>query len=191
MGSDRDTTGSAWHMTEIRVARKILRMTVELHIRGYQRMRIVPGISPSGMHWRCSLTPIDNIADDHGALAKRADPELGAHYSDASGRDYFGWTDARHASPSKLADLFLERFPALARRGLGPDWGYAGWLQHVLALTYPSRLPVAYGDYVDSTMYLPTRGRGADVRVPLPPLPGESDRAMAARIANAGLRLSE
>ena len=35
---------------------RVIAMVHELHKAGYQRIRIVPGISGSGMHWRCSVT---------------------------------------------------------------------------------------------------------------------------------------
>jgi hypothetical protein len=35
-------------------------MVNELHKLGYQLLRIVPRISPSGMHCRCSVTYIGN-----------------------------------------------------------------------------------------------------------------------------------
>jgi hypothetical protein len=42
-------------------------MVSELHILGYQRLRIAPWVSPDGEHWRCSVTPITNISQKHGA----------------------------------------------------------------------------------------------------------------------------
>jgi len=52
---------------EYRAYRKVLRMVTELHVRGYQRLRIAPGMAPSGCSWRCSITPATNISSRHGA----------------------------------------------------------------------------------------------------------------------------
>ncbi len=87
---------------DVRVFRKVLLLVQELHLRGYQRIRIAPGMSPSGMNWRCPITPVSNILRSHGARMRDFDG-LVAHYGSGAGRDYFDWTDARHATPSRLA----------------------------------------------------------------------------------------
>jgi len=49
------------------IYRNVLRLVTELHVRGYQRVRIAPGMAPSGVHWRCAITPSANISRQHGA----------------------------------------------------------------------------------------------------------------------------
>jgi hypothetical protein len=39
----------------------------ELHKRGYQQLRIAPGMAPSGMYWRCGVAPASNIPAANGA----------------------------------------------------------------------------------------------------------------------------
>ncbi len=75
------------------VYRKLLLMVNELHRRGYQRLRIVPGMSPCGEHWRCSITPVTNVSVKHGARLVEWE-HLTAHYTSADGAKYFGWTYA-------------------------------------------------------------------------------------------------
>jgi hypothetical protein len=152
----------------IRAGRKVLRMVGELHLRGYQRLRISPGVSSSGSYWRCSVTPASNVSPDNGALMVEW-RECDAHYSSADGRRYFGWTDMAHATASELADRFLQEFPAIARAGHGRDWLYAGWYVEMLHITYPDVLPEAYADYVDSTLRIPCGGQRKGVFVPAPP----------------------
>jgi hypothetical protein len=43
-------------------------MVGELHELGFQRLRVSPGMAPTGMHWRCTITSVDNIQPRHGAL---------------------------------------------------------------------------------------------------------------------------
>ncbi len=153
-----------------RAYRKVLRMVTELHVRGYQRLRIAPGMAPSGLAWRCSITPATNISSQHGARMLSWD-KLAAHYTSGQERKYFGWEDAAHAPPGRLAELFIERFPAIAEAGRGSDWVYAGWYLDMLHLTYPYTFPVAYAD-VDWDVpsdCLGTTGERSDVRIPLPP----------------------
>ncbi len=148
--------------------RRVLRMVASLHVRGYQRLRIAPGMSPSGCHWRCSVTPVTNISSRHGAMMVDSD-SLAAHYSSGMASEYFGWKDAVHATPGDLADLFIKRFQAIATAGRGSDWEYAGWYLEMLHLTYPDRLPIAYADAVLPNGYLITAGGGPEARIPLPP----------------------
>lgn len=151
---------------DIRVHRKILRMVAELHVRGYQWLRIVPHIASVGA-WRCGVTPVSNILAEHGALPDSWDWDILPQYSSASGRQYFDWDDAAHATPSRLADLFLQRFPRIARQGYGSDWVYAGWFIEMLHLTYPESLPIAQGDYYS----IPPDRLGAIGHEPLRPIP--------------------
>lgn len=85
---------------DYRVYRKVLRMVAELHVRGFQRLRIAPGMSASGCYWRCSVTPVTNISIWHGARLVSYDT-LAAHYSTGSEREYFGWKDAGHPGSEK------------------------------------------------------------------------------------------
>lgn len=151
-----------------RAYRKVLRMVTELHVRGYQRLRISPGMAPSGCCWRCSITPATNISSRHGARMLSWDT-LAAHYTSGQERKYFGWEDASHVTPSRLAELFIERFPAIAEAGWGSDWVYAGWYLDMLCLTYPDNFPIAYADWDLPKDCLVTTGERSDIRIPLPP----------------------
>ena len=153
------------------IYRRVLLMVSELHVRGYQRLRIAPGMAPSGLYWRCSVTPVTNISDSNGALMVSWD-HLAAHYSSADVQRYFGWDDASGLSPSPLAARFIERCPEISDTGRGSDWTYAGWYQEMLGTTYPDALPIAYADWPVPPGFLSTVGGRGGVRVPMPP-PGE------------------
>jgi hypothetical protein len=109
-----------------RRALRVLRMVHELHKLGYQRLRIMPGMSPSGMHWRCSVTHAGNILKSHGAWTRDFDREA-AHYTSAQENEYFDWPHAQHDTVEQLATKFLERFPEIARLGkrLSHKWNHA------------------------------------------------------------------
>lgn len=153
--------------------RKVLLLVSELHLRGYQLLRALPGMSPSGTSWRCSIAPASLVSSHNGArfLDDAFWNPLVAHYTSAAGTEYFGWTDADRTTPSGLARLFIERFPEIVEAGRGSDWRYAGWYVEMLGLTYPNRFPYAYSDWGDPGDYLPTIsfGEGEEVRIPLPP----------------------
>ncbi|NTV03877.1 hypothetical protein HGA89_03010 [bacterium] len=160
---------------EFDIYRKVLLMVGELHVRGCQRLRIAPGMSPSGMHWRCSITPASNISRQHGAMIVDWDT-LAAHYSSASRAEYFGWHNAAHLTPSRLAARFMEEFPALVAAGRGSDWLYCGWYQEMLGITYPDLFPIAYEDDDPPEGAMATVGGRSGILLPLPP-PGECTQA--------------
>jgi hypothetical protein len=132
-----------------RRALRVLRMAGELHKRGHQRVRIIPGVSASRVYWRCTVTSAARTAQDHGVLPAGGDlpePPYAASYSSAQEAQYFGWEDATAATAVQLADLFQVRFPLVVEEGAGTDLAYAGWLVHVLGHAESGVFPVAYSD---------------------------------------------
>ncbi len=129
----------------IRRAVRVLAMVGELHRRGYQRLRVMPFMSPSGTSWRCWIGPDKLFYRDHGAVLCQTAAALGdngemqstsmiARYTSGNDNHYFGWDDAEHDNARSLADKFLERFRMLARSGEGWNYAYAGWYQRLLGL---------------------------------------------------------
>lgn len=157
---------------DVRPFRKLLRAVADLHIRGYQRLRIIPYIGGPGC-WRCTIAPASVVSSHHGARLVDDGDDHAAHYSSASGREYWGWEDAHNCVPARLAEEYLRRHPAVASRGYGQDWLYAGWYQHMLHATYPDLLPVAFADYLEADTYIallaPT-GSYAERKLELPPV---------------------
>jgi hypothetical protein len=123
---------------------RVFLMLAELHRRGYEQLRIVPGMSPSGMHYRCGITPALNVASDHGALA--IDTNLVANQTSANGDRLFNWEDAGEASIGELARMFIRRFPHLAKLGRAPDANYARWFDSALEHARRGAFPIAYDD---------------------------------------------
>jgi hypothetical protein len=164
--------------------RTMLELVHELHLCGYQRLRAVPEMEPSGKYWRCAIAPVSLVSKDHGArlvVGIRNDPRI-VTYSSRDQNRYFGWADVYpYARAKELAMYFVDRFPEVAKAGEGSDWPYAGWYMEMLRLTNPDQFPyTAAGVANVPDTHLPTaspssdRGR-ATVRIPLPP-PGEATR---------------
>jgi len=145
-------------------------MVHELHKMGYQELRIAPGMSSSGCHWRCSVTHIGNILSIHGAMMNNWDTAA-VHYSTGQDNVYFGWGDARRDTARQLASKFIERFPEIAQQGLGQDWPYVGWYVQMLGVAERGALPVAYADWQDKPdpRWLPTT-EGIESGLPMPPV---------------------
>jgi len=114
---------------------RVLSMVHELHKAGYQRLRVLPFLSPSGAYWRAWITSADNVAADGYTLIDWDSEDRGqtvAKYTSGQDAEYFGWKDAAGLDARQLAQLFLDRFPAICARSVGLDWAYAGWLTDVL-----------------------------------------------------------
>jgi hypothetical protein len=154
--------------------RRVLHMVAELHRLGYERLRLVPMISPSGLHWRGSVTPVSNVRRKHGARARAYSDEVLAIHSTGQGAAVFEWEDARDDPPEALARKFIERFPGIASAGKGSDPAYADWYRQMLELTAPEGTFYADGDWVVADDQVPTLSVPQGVVVPLPP-PGEAD----------------
>ena len=63
------------------------------------------------------------------------------------GARYFGWEDGPALTARVLAKRFLAAFPAIAGRGAGRDWAYAGWLTDVLGRAEHGSFVRFYADY--------------------------------------------
>jgi hypothetical protein len=159
--------------------RAVLLLVHELHLRGFQRLRAIPGMAPSGKFWWCAITPVSLVSVNHGArLVDGAwnDPRI-ARYSSRDQNRYFQWTDiSPHTTPSGLARRFEQRFPNVVEAGRGSDWLYAGWYVEMLHLTYPDQFPYAMANVEVSDTHLPIASPGQrrlKFQIPLPP-PGEA-----------------
>jgi hypothetical protein len=118
-------------------------MVGELHKRAFQRLRVMPYMSPSGLHWRCSIASVDSFYRNHGAILSENTTALLddsrtqtgmtiARYSSAQDNHYFDWDDSTKDDARTLADKFETRFSHLAERSKGWDYAYAGWYLHML-----------------------------------------------------------
>jgi ribonuclease BN (tRNA processing enzyme) len=149
-------------------ARMVILMVHQLHELGYQRLRIGPGMSASGVYWRCAVTHVANIQEDNGALVLDEANDT-AMYSSGSGDHFFGWEDTSEDTPADLARKFIERFPVIARLGRGDDENYAEWFQEVVRVVEAGGFPYAYSDWSDEHEdgILPTVGGTGGL--PMPP----------------------
>jgi len=128
-------------------------MVHELHKAGYQRLRMVPMMSPSGAFWRCVITYEENIEDD-GYRIIQWDDERVAAYTSGQDAKYFNWDDSESFNARQLAQRFLERFPDIAERGRGRDWANVGWVADVLGEAEQGELVFLMADWTIDPAYL-------------------------------------
>jgi hypothetical protein len=145
----------------IRLSIRIISMLAELHKAGFQRLRGMPYMSPSGMHWRLDIGPATIFFKHNGAIigdigARQSmhnglaggSAELIASFSSGAAESgtFFGWSDAAHDSARDLAAKFVKRFPHIAELGTGRDYQYVGWFQHLFGLAEKGWMPIAFSD---------------------------------------------
>ncbi|MDQ0613032.1 O-acetyl-ADP-ribose deacetylase (regulator of RNase III) [Microbacterium sp. W4I4] len=141
-----------------RMATHLLASVRVLHERGYQTVRALPYMSPSGIYWRVEISDTPFFTD---ASARRS-----VGYSTAGGLEFAGSAVTATTSPETFADLILRALPGLVR---ADDRRYAAWYSELIDLVNEhDRLPVAFSDsYVQEPGW--EIGWGSDVRFPEPP----------------------
>lgn len=140
---------------------RVVTMLSELHKAGFQLLRVMPSMSPSGAHWRLAIGPVELFHRNHGAimvsefdLKSSSKQKLEALvrgvalYSSGQAGDgsFFGWQDAKQDDARELAYKFLQRFPLLAEHGRGWDYAYAGWYQRFCGLVEQGFFPYCFAD---------------------------------------------
>ncbi|SLJ75668.1 appr-1-p processing domain-containing protein [Mycobacteroides abscessus subsp. abscessus] len=150
---------------------RVLQGVRVLHQRGYHRVRILPGVSPSGMYWRVAITLSDNLIDDvdHPDVI---DWEAALRYSTGGLTEFAGGEVTVTTPPERVADLILS-----ALRDVTPtndDPAYIAWFDELIRTVERSNaLPVAYADYFDASEGWEV-GWGSGVKHPRPPRPPAS-----------------
>lgn len=139
-------------------AYEIVMIVHELHQRGYEQLRLFPGMSPSGMCWRWAVYP--------KALMKNNDFE---HHGDNVPFDCpFGSTgNAKPIDGQKLltADDFMKEFPSLAKLAEGKDPEYVKWYQSIVEHARNYDFPIAFAEYFDEEEW----AFGSGEKLPYPP----------------------
>ncbi|WP_308192948.1 macro domain-containing protein [Mycobacterium sp. PSTR-4-N] len=146
---------------------RILQGVHVLHQRGYHRLRVLPGMSPSGMYWRVAITLSVNMIDD--AFLSDCDRDIALHYTTGSLAEFAGREVTVTTTPDEVADFILS-----ALRNVTPthdDPAYTTWFAELLhSVERTKALPVAYADYFDAGEGWEI-GWGSGVKYPRPPRP--------------------
>lgn len=144
---------------------RILQGVQALHRRSYHSAR-VPGVSPSGMHWRVTITAAGDVRGECDR-AHLADDQPALRYTTGSFTEFAGGDVTVTTSPDKVADLILAALPGIMPIGDDPD--YVAWFADLMVLVErAARPPVAYADYFDDTAGWEV-GWGSGIRHPQPP----------------------
>jgi hypothetical protein len=139
-----------------------------LHRRGYHRVRALPGMSPSGAHWRVAVTTADNLSDGGGPFEEVRGHAAAISYSTGGGTEFASGEVTVTTSPETVADLILNALPETAPNADDPE--YVCWFADLMRLVESSGTPpVAYADYFDHDKGWEI-GWGSGILYPHPPV---------------------
>lgn len=121
-------------------AYEIVMLVHELHKRGYEQLRLFPGMSPSGMSWRWELYPKvmmggDNGFERHSGYIQFECLRSSTGESRPKGRDLID------------VDQVLKEHAEFFEKAKGEDKAYVEWFQQIVDHAEKDDFPIAYCDY--------------------------------------------
>lgn len=111
---------------------QLLHLVKILHDRVYEKIRVVPSLSPSGLSWRCLLFCGDS--QDH---------IIGSNWI----YSYFGNKEDIVLKAEELVRDFEEDNFKFLYECRGGDERYTEWYRNMLVQLEPEELPYAFSDY--------------------------------------------
>lgn len=160
----------------INMYKRFIRTIEELHKLGYEKIRIVPSMAPTGLSWRCFITTKKNTSKRCGAML--ATPFNAGEWEKTviPTNGFFKW-NMMELSPYENALKFIKEYPFMAQNGKGKDTAYFLWFKKVVRECYHFLLPITYEEYWNCLEDNCLRLVGfvsTDKTLPMPP-PGDSD----------------
>ncbi len=118
---------------------KLLFMVRELHKLGFEKLRVVPSISPSGLNWRCEF-----VSETEKIAVSNWVDELEGNNSQEI-----------KFTPKELADLFEKKNFDFLEKCKGANKQYVKWYAEMLQTLKQGELPYAFdsSDYFMATDY--------------------------------------
>jgi hypothetical protein len=121
---------------------KLLYIVKELHIKGFEKLRIIPSLSPSGLSWRCSF-----ISDTS---------ERRTIISSSWIQSIFKVEEKNEYSIEQMTDLFEKEHFDFLNECKGKNKEYVEWYSDMLQKLKEGELPYAFSDYFGPTDYWET-----------------------------------
>ena len=135
---------------------KLLFIVAELHERGFEKLRIVPSLSPSGMSWRCQFFVVDK-SNNLEVIASNWIYQL----FDKDNSEI-------KLSIGELTNLFITQYSDFVERCRGENKIYVVWFSKMLQILIVEELPYAFGEYFSPTDFWKT-SLGNEIKI----IPGE------------------
>ena len=119
-------------------AYELMKILHELHKLGYQKLRWMSYMAPTGLSLRCHITTQDHIVVNQEIIF---DGNQGQVWCTSVG----AMTTGENIKP--LVKTFMEENPRLLEIGKGEDPEYVEWFNKLLSLAESGQPPVFYGEY--------------------------------------------
>lgn len=119
-------------------AYELMKILHELHKLGYQKLRWMSYMAPSGMSLRCHITTQDHIIVNQEII-----------FDNNQGEVWFASVGAMTTGEDikPLVKTFMDENPRLLEIGKGEDSEYVEWFSKLLSLAKKGQTPIFYGDY--------------------------------------------
>jgi hypothetical protein len=129
---------------------KLLFVVKELHIRGFENLRVIPSLSPTGLAWRCNFISV-------------ADREKEAIVTSTWIENYFSKEKNIEYSIDELTDMFEREYVNFLKLCKGENKEYVEWYSMMLDKLKEGELPYAFAEYFSPTDYWKT-SEGQEIR---------------------------
>lgn len=119
----------------IKNRQNLLFMVEELHKLGFGKLRVIPSLSPSGMHWRCSFI------------------------SEKTNNDFIAsnWIyKHENKNSEELCHLFIKENPDFIKQCIGENEEYVLWYRNMVENLEEDELPYAFADHFHPTNFWTT-----------------------------------
>lgn len=121
--------------------KKVLFIAEALHQKGYENLKIIPSLSPSGVYWRCSF------------VTSNANKELEIIASNWIQNLYNISESEINLNIKELTDQFIEEHRDFLEKCIGKNEEYINWFKNALEILDVEELPYAFSDYFGPTTY--------------------------------------
>lgn len=136
---------------------ELMQILHELHKLGYQKLRWMSYMAPTGLSLRCHITTQDHICVNQEICFDGDGNEVWCTSNSVM-------TTGDDIKP--LVEIFMRENPRLLEIGKGEDSEYVEWFAKLLSLAADGQAPVFYGEYWSEPMGRIKVGKGT---MPTPP----------------------
>ncbi|KAB3523073.1 hypothetical protein GC425_02990 [Corynebacterium sp. zg254] len=154
---------------------RLLQGVAVLHQRGFEGVRIYPGMRPTGLNWQLLITSQEYFKPrEHFKPRYSSENEFvpdweapALRYNTVAGARVGNGYVTTATTPDEAADIILQELPLLAKKF--DDREYVVWFEGLLAVvTGLKRVPIAHAEYFEEDGKVKI---GGDILFPAPPIP--------------------
>ena len=133
---------------------KLLFVAKELHNQGYQNLKVIPSLSPSGLYWRCSFVINNDVTKEMILVSNWIQEEFQIQEKEIE------------LSLKDLTNFFAEKHYDFLKKCGGENKAYRDWFVNMVQNLKTEELPYAFSDYFSPTNYWKT---SLDNEIPILP----------------------